>query len=65
VEEDVAAFRHGVPQSARAKVNTVFLPVANLDQNGDLKQATATTKNNSKDNDNRRSFDSRFAHRSG
>jgi hypothetical protein len=34
-------------------------------QKDDLKKATATIKDNSKNNDNRRSFDSRFAHRSG
>ena len=65
VEEDVAAFRHGVPQSARAKANTGFFPFGKLRAEWLTKTDNGTTKDNSKNNDNRRSFDSRFAPRSG
>jgi hypothetical protein len=66
VDEDVAVFRHGVPWSEKAKANMGLLLFGKTwNQNDDLKRATATIRDNSKNNDNRRSFDSRFAHRSG
>jgi hypothetical protein len=66
VEEDVAVLRHGVAWSEKAKANMGLLLFGKTwNQNDDLKRATATIRDNSKNNDNRRSFDSRFAHRSG